>query len=255
MPKYSESLGAPGVKEEADPVSAEQMLAKALEHEPFAASPRRSLLREEVYASMRSWIVTGVLPPGTRLRDTDIANALRISRTPVREAIRRLQDEGLVVAEASRWTKVAPVDAKAADDLYPITWTLERLAISLCKRRSADLIAALRAANDRLEAALAEGDASAASDADNEFHRHLVEAAQNAELSSLVESLKMRLRRIEVVYFDGRIAGERSVIEHERVIAALAADDVEAAGIEIENNWRSSLARLHERLAAGEEEQ
>lgn len=238
-------------------MSAEQLLAKALEQQPFAAPPMRSLLREEVYASLRSWIVTGILPPGTRLRDTDIADALRISRTPVREAIRRLQDEGLVVAEASRWTKVAPVDVRAADDLYPITWTLERLAISLCRWRDPDLIAALRAANDRLEAALAKGDASAASDADNDFHRHLVEAAENAELSSMVESLKVRLRRIEVVYFDGRIAGERSVVEHERVIAALESGDTETAGIEIENNWRSSLARLHERLAAakGEQEQ
>jgi DNA-binding GntR family transcriptional regulator len=230
-------------------VTAEQMLAKALEQHPFAPPPTRSLLREEVYESMRSWIITGVLPPGARLRDTDIADALSISRTPVREAIRRLQDEGLVVAAASRWTKVAPVDVKAADDLYPITWTLERLALSLAKHWDAGRIGALRAANDRLADALDAGDASAASDADTDFHRHVVEAAGNDELSVMIERLKMRLRRIEIAYFDGQMAGRRSVLEHDAVITALEAGDIETAGAEIENNWRSSLTRMHERLA------
>jgi hypothetical protein len=64
-------------------------------------------IARRVVLAYRMCIVRGVLAPGVRLRDQDIAQALGVSRTPVREAIRRLQDEGLVVAEASRWTKVA----------------------------------------------------------------------------------------------------------------------------------------------------
>src|SRR6266567_2772095 len=98
--------------------------------EPGPAAPTRSLLREEAYVRLRAWIIEGVLLPGSRLRDNEIADALGVSRTPVREAIRRLQDDGLVVAEASRWTKVAPLDVDAADRLYPIVWSLEALAIT-----------------------------------------------------------------------------------------------------------------------------
>ena len=77
----------------------------------------RALLRDEVYTQIRTAIVEGQLAPGVRLRDKDLAENLGVSRMPVREAIRRLQDEGLVVAEASRWTKVAPIDTRVADEV------------------------------------------------------------------------------------------------------------------------------------------
>src|SRR5215204_409800 len=86
--------------------NASELLAHAVAQGAGAAStPKRSLLREEVYAQIRNWIVEGLLPADTRLRDLEIAEALGVSRTPVREAIRRLEDEGLVIAEASRWTR------------------------------------------------------------------------------------------------------------------------------------------------------
>ena len=74
------------------------LLADAMRHAPPVTAPARTLLREEIYARIREWIVEGVLPPDTRLRDTEIAEALAVSRMPVREALRRLEDEGLVVA-------------------------------------------------------------------------------------------------------------------------------------------------------------
>jgi DNA-binding GntR family transcriptional regulator len=228
-----------------------ELLARAVARGRSSAAPTRSLLRDEVYAQVRGWILDGSLPPQTRLRDKDIAEVLSVSRTPVREALRRLEDERLVVAEASRWTKVAPVDTDAADRLYPIVWTLERLAVSSSGTWDAKRIAALRAANARLASAVAHHDALAASEADTEFHRLAVEAAGNEELVEVLEDLKVRMRRIELVYFDGTSAGERSVEEHERVIDALASGDVDRAGTEVERNWRASLDRLHERRAAG----
>jgi DNA-binding GntR family transcriptional regulator len=227
-----------------------ELLGEAVEREPSTAAPTQALLREDVYARIRSWIIEGLLPPETRLRDRDIAEALEVSRTPVREALRRLQDEGLVVAEASRWTKVAPVDTGAADRLYPIIWTLERLAATMGAKWDERGLAALRAANERLASALAAQDAPRASRADTEFHRLVVDAAGNPELSAIVADLKIRLRRIEIAYFGGPAAREPSVEEHRRAIAALEAGDLERAGAEIERNWRASLARLHERQAS-----
>lgn len=226
------------------------LLARAVARRPPDFAPGRPLLREEVYARIRDWIVEGLLPPETRLRDIEIADALDVSRTPVREAIRRLQDEGLVVAEASRWTKVASVDTETADRVYPIVWTLERLAVSLGGRWDADRLAGLRAANDRLAAAVASRDALNASEADTDFHRQIVAGAGNPELAAIVDNLKVRLRRVEITYFGGTVTAEPSVIEHARAIAALEAGDLDAAAAQIEDNWRSSLARLHERRAS-----
>lgn len=231
------------------------LLRRAISQQSRAQPPTRSLLREEVYAQIRAWVVEGHLPPGTRLRDKEIAEALQVSRTPVREAIRRLQDEHLVVAEASRWTKVAPVDVEEADRIYPIVWSLERLATTLGGGWNAAAITRLRAVNEELALAIERDDAVAASSADTEFHRLIVEAASNPELTAIVDDLKVRLRRIEISYFDGSAAAEPSIDEHRRAIDALEAEDLETAGLEIERNWRASLDRLHQRLRSDRTEE
>src|SRR6266536_1911170 len=210
--------------------SAAELIAHAA-REPASAAGHRLLLREDVYARLHAWIVNGLLPPGTVLRDKEIAEALQVSRTPVREAIRRLQDEGLVVAEASRWTKV------------------ERLAITLSGARAVPRLSALRAANARLAEALRERDPVRASQADTDFHHVILETAANPELASIVGDLKVAIRRLEVAFFGGTITGERSVEEHQRVIAALESGDLAVAGAEIERNWRISLDHLHQRQA------
>jgi DNA-binding GntR family transcriptional regulator len=210
----------------------------------------RGLLREDIYTHVRDLIIHGDLGPGQRLQDKEIAQALGVSRTPVREAIRRLQDEGLIVAEASRWTKVAPVTAETADELYPIIGALERLAVmqgSWDHKRLEEL----SAANQRLAAAVAVGDQVAASQADTQFHQLLTQAAGNHQLRALAKGLKIHIHRVELIYFGGAAAGARSVTEHQAVISALAAGNIPQAADAIEENWRASLRRLHEELSTG----
>ena len=227
----------------------DELLRRVAADQPISTAPTRSLLREEVYSRIRGWILDGLLPAGVRLRDVEIAEVLQVSRTPVREAIRRLQDEGLVQAEAHRWTKVAAVEIEAADDIYPIIWTLERLALTLAVTPTAERLAAMRAANLRLAEALDRNDARGASDADNDFHQQVVELARNPDLEAVLAQVKVRLRRIEIAYFDGgAAAGRQSVHEHELVIAALERGELERAADGVEQNWRASLSRLHAQL-------
>lgn len=232
----------------APPPTAAELIERARERGEPALPAGKALLRDQVYAQIRDWIVEGLLPPDTRVRDLEIAEAMEVSRTPVREAIRRLQDEGLVVAEASRWTKVAPVDVETADRVYPIVWTLESLALHRSERWTPQQVAELDATNQGLADALEARDALAASLADTQFHRQVVAAAEEPELAEVIEGLKLRLRRVEITYFGGLAAAERSVEEHRRVVRALEAGDLDAAAHEIERNWRASLARLHERM-------
>jgi DNA-binding GntR family transcriptional regulator len=219
-----------------------------LSADPFDTRTGRTLLREAVYERVLRHIVDGTLPPETKVRDADIAEALGVSRTPVREALKRLEDEGFVVAAANRWTKVTGVDPRTADDLYPIVWALERLAATMSPPWTAEQVDGLREANDRLAVAIDAEDAVGARDADNDFHRRIVEASGNAEIAAITGQLKVRLHRIEVAYFGGQLAGRQSVSEHEQVIQAFAAGDQERAGLAVEQNWRGSLERLHARL-------
>ncbi|HEX6989963.1 MAG TPA: GntR family transcriptional regulator [Bacillota bacterium] len=211
----------------------------------------RRLLREQVYATLRDWIIQGVLRPNEQLRDHELARRLQVSRTPVREALRRLQDEGLVQAAAQRWTRVAPLDPQEAHRLYPIIWSLEGLAASLASPgMEAAAVDAMRGLNRRLAESLARGDAVAASAADHDFHRVFVAQAGNPELSDILAGLKVKLRRLETAYFGNSLAGERSVAEHEDIIAAFARRDAEAAAAAVITNWQNSLERIAAQLKA-----
>lgn len=90
---------------------------------------KRTFMKDEVYNRLREWIITGELEPGAKLRDQDLSETLGISRTPIREALLRLENDGLVVTKANRWTLVAPIDLEEAESIYSIVWTLESLAM------------------------------------------------------------------------------------------------------------------------------
>src|SRR5436305_13939589 len=91
----------------------------------------RSLAREEAYGKLRDWIIDGTLQPGETLRDQEIAQSLGVSRTPVREALRRLEDEGFIETALNRWTRVAPIDVAKTAETYAVIEALEVLALEL----------------------------------------------------------------------------------------------------------------------------
>lgn len=201
-------------------------------------------MSDEIYSTLREWIVQCVLAPGERLRDTELAERLGVSRTPVREALKRLEDDGLVETAANRWTRVTAVDPGQARELYPIIWALESLALTLAGPRLGTAeIAAMEAANIRLARALHDGDPVAASDADRDFHRVVIDAAGNAELANILHDLKLKLRRLEIAYFGGHLVAEASVAEHEAVLDLLRSGEFERAAKALEANWRDSLER------------
>lgn len=205
----------------------------------------RRLARDETYATLREWIVSGTLAPGEKVRDGELAAALGVSRMPVREALLRLEDEGLVETAANRWTRVAPLDLGQARELYPLVWSLEALAVELLPAPLTPAeLAAMTAANARLGAALAAHEPAAASQADHTFHQVYIERAANAELLRVLAELKTKLRRLEIAYFDGCAVADRAVVEHQRIIAALAADQRNAAAEAVRANWAGSLARF-----------
>lgn len=204
-----------------------------------APRPPRALLRDDVYVTLRDAIVRGTFEPGEQLRDGDLGEWLGVSRTPVREALLRLERAGLVIARPGRSTIVAPLDVRAALDASAVAAELHGLAARLAvPRLAADQIERMRTANAEFAAALDADDPEAARLADTAFHDVAVEAGANRMLREALEQATPLLRRVELMRF-GSLAGRGSVEQHDRIIAACAAGDAEAAGAIARENWQT----------------
>ena len=194
----------------------------------------RSLAREEVYRTLKQWIVDLTLAPNEIIR----AERLGVSRTPVREALRQLEDEGLVVTSFHKWTKVAPAEQAEVMQLYPVVAALEaaavRLAMPLLAR--ADL-ARLADINRAMAKAIERGDSQAAARFDTEFHALLVDRSGNAEIARLLGNLRPRIQRIELAFFGDQPMAQQSVADHNAILAALQRGDADAASTAMQRNW------------------
>ena len=210
---------------------------------PSTAEPlTRRCLSDDAYARLRDWIIDGTLAPGESLRDEALAEALGMSRTPVRDALQRLENEGLVITSSNRRTSVSPVTLKQARDIYPITATLEAYALRLALPHIDDTaLDAMRVANAALSAALAVGNAGSATLADEAVHGAFIACCGNDELRALLADLKAKVRRLECAFW-GWADRTPSVQDHDELIAALAARDLAAAERVLARNWDRGLA-------------
>jgi len=202
-------------------------------------------MREEVYNTLLKWIMEGVLRPGEKILDKDLAERLGVSRTPVREALRRLEDKELIESAANRWTRVARISLKEPEKFYPIIWTLEELAIaeSIALLDEEDF-RQMEAINRSLQKATRNNDPVTASWADVEFHQIYIAKSANDHLISILRDLKIKFRRIEVCYFGGAHSADESFQEHNKILEALKDRDLAGAQHLIRTNWQNSLKRL-----------
>ncbi|WP_419176173.1 GntR family transcriptional regulator [Desulfosediminicola sp.] len=205
----------------------------------------RFSMREEVYNTLLKWIMEGVLRPGEKILDKDLAERLGVSRTPVREALRRLEDKELIESAANRWTRVARISLKEPEKFYPIIWTLEELAVSEC----IDLLDdedfhQMEAINRSIQKATKNNDPVKASWADVEFHQVYIAKSANDYLISILRDLKIKFRRIEVCYFDGTKSSDESFMEHNQILGALRNRNLAETQHLIRTNWQNSLKRL-----------
>ncbi|WP_433665276.1 GntR family transcriptional regulator [Nocardia sp. CA-128927] len=204
----------------------------------------RSLLRENAYLAIRDAIVDGTLAPGERLNDNDLVKWLGVSRTPVREALMRLEQAGLVQTKPGRYTIVSPLDVRAVRAAQSVTTAMHELAVrEALPNLSADELAAMREANTRFAEALRRNDVDAAIAADDDFHRIPVTASANDAIRSVLEQFTPVLRRVERLRFSS-LSGRSSVAQHDRIIALCEAGDVEGAVAGTRANWQTLVPLL-----------
>jgi DNA-binding GntR family transcriptional regulator len=194
-------------------------------------------LRERIYQLVQRAIVSGELCPGQRVRDLDLAAQLGVSRTPVREALQRLEDEGLVETLPGALTRVVPLDTQAAREAFPVVAVLHALATRLAVEKLTEQdFASLRQANENLVAALEAGDVARAVHADDQFHEVFMRASANSEVQHTLNRLMPKVRRLEYAQF-GSLAGHTSVLQHQAIITASEQRLAALAASLTEQNW------------------
>jgi DNA-binding GntR family transcriptional regulator len=214
----------------------------------------RSDRPKQVYEQLRQLIVHGRLAPGSRLVETDIATRFNVSRTPVRGALQRLQQEGYIVDSPSmRQSRptVAPLTGEDAEELFDIVGELEGLAARLAARlpgvRRQALVKELTAINNDFRKTASSGrpDHNRLWDLDERFHKRYVEVAAGARLKGLHDSVKPQAERYERLYVSF-LAGEimTSVEEHDEIIGAIERGDGDAAKDAVQRNWHNAAERL-----------
>jgi DNA-binding GntR family transcriptional regulator len=201
------------------------------------AEASRTLLRDQAYVRLQDAILDGTLEPGEQLKDAEIAEWLGLSRTPIREALARLEEYGLVETAPNRYTRVTPLSAADARDAFTVVAALHSLAALLGVPRVAESeLATMRKANEDFAAALRSADVDRALAADDRFHGVLVQGSANREIARSLERLTPKVRRLERARF-GSLAGRRSVEGHDQIIELCASGDAEAAARVVREQW------------------
>ena len=209
------------------------------------ASPRAPL-RDDLRQLLLDRILSGELPPGSRITESRLAAELGVSRTPLREALFHLESDGFVRSDLARGFSVAPLSVREVRESYPILQALESLALRSLGPLAASTTPELRRINEELAAAA--GDPERGRLLDHQWHEALLAACPNRRLLDLIARLKETVSRYERLYMRDATLVAASVAQHLRIIGALEAGDFERAVREIEENWRFALEMLLVRL-------
>lgn len=194
-------------------------------------------LRDIVFKTLREAIITGDLKPGERLMEIKLANELGVSRTPVREAIRKLELEGLVIMTARKGAEVAPINEKDLREVLEIRRSLESLACELaCKNIKDSDIKKMKSINGEINSAIEAGDIELITQKDVEFHEVICVATDNQRLIQTLHQLKEHIFRYRFEYIKEMKNKKAIVAEHNKIIDAIEAKNIDKACKEIESH-------------------
>nr|WP_318684422.1 GntR family transcriptional regulator [uncultured Acetatifactor sp.] len=206
-------------------------------------------LRDVVFNTLRQAILTGELKPGERLMEIHLANRLGVSRTPIREAIRKLELEGLVTMIPRRGAEVAQITEKNMSDVLEVRRALDALCVELaCDRITQEELNSLKQACEDFEIAVNTRDVKRIAQADVELHDIIVRATGNDRLIQLVNNLSEQMYRYRFEYIKDTSQHERLVEEHRIIYQAIVDKDKEtasrAAKIHIDNQKKAIMRQL-----------
>ena len=176
-------------------------------------------LRDVVFNTLRQAILRGEMEPGERLMEIQLANKLGVSRTPIREAIRKLELEGLVLMIPRKGAEVAEITEKSLRDVLEVRKALEELAVKLaCDRMTKQQMSQLKEAAKEFEETLKTNDVTKFAEADVKFHDVIFMATDNQRLIQLLNNFREQMYRFRVEYLKKKCFHSILIAEHEDII-------------------------------------
>lgn len=194
-------------------------------------------LRDVVFNTLRQAILTGELKPGERLMEIHLANKLGVSRTPIREAIHKLELEGLVILIPRRGAEVAQITEKSMNDVLEVRRAMDALCVELaCDRISPEELEKLQNACDTFAEAVKTRDIRVIAQADVALHDIIVQATGNQRLVQLINNLSEQMYRYRFEYLKDTSRHECLIKEHRMICEGIREKNKDAA---------SQAAKLH----------
>ena len=187
-------------------------------------------LRDVVFNTLRKAILRGELKPGERLMEIQLANKLGVSRTPIREAIRKLELEGLVLMIPRKGAEVAQITEKNMQDVLEVRKALEELSVQLaCERITPEQVEEMKMAAEDFRKVLKSVDVTKIAEADVKFHDIIFAATNNQRLITLLNNLREQMYRFRVEYLKQKECYPQLLEEHDKLIALISGGEVEEA--------------------------
>ncbi len=187
-------------------------------------------LRDVVFRTLRQAILRGELRPGERLMEIHLAQKLGVSRTPVREAIRKLELEGLVIMIPRKGAVVAEITISDLEDVLEVRMALEELAIKYaCRRITPEQLEELKSLSDEFKKTLYGNDVGACAQADMKFHEAIYASTGNGRLVQILNNLREQMYRYRMEYLKDRQSYSLLVREHEEILYYLEQRDEKMA--------------------------
>ena len=187
-------------------------------------------LRELVYEELRNLILSGEIKPGTRMMEIELADSMGVSRTPIREAIRKLEKEGLVTIEPRKGAYVSTISMNDIVNILQIRGTLEGLAATLAATRIKEIeLMKLKEASQAFDRAVEEGNTKEMISNDTLFHHIIVEASGNDLLIKMVTDLQEIVLRFRYLYYKDFKRAEKMPPEHANILRAIETGSGETA--------------------------
>ena len=187
-------------------------------------------LRDVVFNTLRQAILRGELKPGERLMEIQLANKLGVSRTPIREAIRKLELEGLVLMIPRKGAEVADITEKSLKDVLEVRRALEELSVKLtCDRITKEEIKELEQAAENFRKTMKSKDITEIAEADVRFHDVIYTATKNQKLIQLLNNLHEQMYRYRIEYLKDEEVYPKLLKEHKEIIERINRGEKEEA--------------------------
>lgn len=197
-------------------------------------------LRREVRRLLLDRLLSGELAPGSRINESKLAEEIRVSRTPLREALIKLELEGFTKNDKGKGFYVLPLSAETAKNLYTLAGLLEALALESARPPTRAELSKLEELEARRAEAKRQHKFDVAVDLDNRWHALLVSGCPNGELLSMLDMLKNRLYRYEYALAQQREWQGGDHDHHDGILQALRAGSRTLAVETLKHHWRSA---------------